>query len=494
MPKAKPAATGATEANVVREPIAGQIAQLKHAQILPDPLNPRRDFETAEAIEALDELAEDIAGHGLLQNLIVRPAALGDDFAPLYRLIGGERRWRAVGRLIAAGRWAPERTLAALVIETDDLGHRLRALAENLQRKDLKPLEEARAFKGLIDAGVKTAELAAAVSVSQRQVQMRLCLLNLDEGQQAMLEAGHISVEQARNIATRPKPEPLVLNDAEALLLVEIADKLEVAPRRKGSYNAQTEIAHDARSKALSSLIGKRIISVELDRYGNGRNYASFGYSHAHLDWLREHAPSLKGEGRDKALLAIRSKAVGEAQAQAAAEAHRYVTAFLNGPFALSQAMAKAQAERKADRKVIKADERAKKEKAQQLATRAGELVGALAAEAPPRAEIRELLQQLGAPLPWRVEASGALCHAQSTWGMSLGYGANKALTGLLAALVNAAGGVADAPEEAGAEAEQLDLEDALPKAEPAPAAPERDEFSRQLREAVADDSAEAAA
>ena len=198
---------------------------LLHCQIVPDRLNPRKDTVSADFDDDLDSLRQDVLQNGLLQNLVVRPdgvypAIWGDPPTdangvrlPIYRLVSGERRWRAIKEAIFDGDWPADRAIPCKVIETDDLGHQLRALAENLQRRALNPVEEARAFKALADAGMSTSDIAARVSIGQRVVQQRLQLLQLDADQLARMtlpkdDEDHLSVTEARALVQTAAEKP----------------------------------------------------------------------------------------------------------------------------------------------------------------------------------------------------------------------------------------------------------------------------------------------
>lgn len=181
-----------------------------HDLIHPDPNNARRLFDEEE----LAGLADSIAAEGILQNLIVRadpdPERAG---AGHVQLVGGERRWRAVAILIKDGRWPWNRPLPCLVKDYsgDDSGTRaaLDALAENMQRANLNPVEESDAFAALRALDVSTADIAAVVGRTQRYVQQRLQLQNLSEDDRQALIDGSISIHEARalvqeSLATAP--------------------------------------------------------------------------------------------------------------------------------------------------------------------------------------------------------------------------------------------------------------------------------------------------
>ncbi len=176
-----------------------------HDQILPDPDNARRDWESEDAVADLSNLAEDIRANGLLQNLVVR--AHPDPGDRRFILVGGERRWRAIGLLIAAGHWRADQPIPVRLLDhDDDVAVRLAALAENLQRRDLNPIEEATAFRALKDLGLATQDIADRVGKTQRHVQMRLQLLEClsPEDQRRMTlpegDAKRLSVSEARKL------------------------------------------------------------------------------------------------------------------------------------------------------------------------------------------------------------------------------------------------------------------------------------------------------
>lgn len=204
---------------------AGGDLAAPHAAFAPHPLNPRKDFASEAAAEALEALSRDIVERGQDHNIVVFPAG-ADGVFPIWK---GERRWRAIGLAIARGDWLPDRPIRYIVGEPPDAAARLiGALAENIQRESLNPIEEAVAFKHLRDVeGLKTDEIAAKISKTQRFVQLRIQLLDAPAITQVELAAGKITVQKAleavqtRRAATEPAPwEP---SHAQALMLVEIA-------------------------------------------------------------------------------------------------------------------------------------------------------------------------------------------------------------------------------------------------------------------------------
>ncbi len=151
----------------------------------PNPNQPRTDFDE----DALAELADSIAQHGLIQPVTVRPSESG-----YYQIIAGERRWRAA-------RMAGLNEIPVVILEADDKTAAQLALIENLQRADLNPLEEARGYEKLMTAYDMTQEeTAAGVGKSRPAVTNALRLLKLPESIQRLVEQGSISAGHARAI------------------------------------------------------------------------------------------------------------------------------------------------------------------------------------------------------------------------------------------------------------------------------------------------------
>ena len=135
---------------------------------------------------ALEELADSIRRQGLLQPVVVRRVE-GE-----YQLIAGERRWRAAQQ-------AGLLEIPAVVRDADDREAAALALVENLQREDLSPLEEARAYSGLVEQfGLTHQEVGEAVGRSRAAVSNSLRLLSLPAGVQDMLDRGQIEMGHAR--------------------------------------------------------------------------------------------------------------------------------------------------------------------------------------------------------------------------------------------------------------------------------------------------------
>ena len=161
------------------------VVSVKISEIEPNRDQPRKEFDST----ALSELAESISQHGVLQPILLRPVLSGG-----YRIVAGERRWRAA-------RMAGLSSVPAVIREMTDAEEMLFALIENLQREDLSPLEEAKGYRTLIETqGMTQEEVSQTVGKSRPTVTNALRLLNLPEDIQDMLEKGEISAGHARTL------------------------------------------------------------------------------------------------------------------------------------------------------------------------------------------------------------------------------------------------------------------------------------------------------
>jgi ParB family chromosome partitioning protein len=192
--------------------VGSPLRNLALASIKPLPGNPRKHFDEA----ALDELAASIATRGVIQPIIVRPHPNGEG----YQLVAGERRWRAAQK-------ARLHEIPALVRNLSEREVMALALIENLQREDLNPVEEARAYHRLSeDEGMIQVDIAKMVEKSRSHVanMMRLMTLPapvLDFIEQGKLSTGHaralIGRDDAVQIAEIAVSEGLSVRDVESL-------------------------------------------------------------------------------------------------------------------------------------------------------------------------------------------------------------------------------------------------------------------------------------
>ena len=173
-----------SEASVIEQiSLTSGVASLAVSAIEPLPGQPRRHFDEA----ALDELAASIAARGVIQPVIVRPLGSGR-----FQLVAGERRWRAAQR-------ARLHEIPALVRELDDRDAMALALIENIQREDLNPVEEARAYQRLSqNESLTQAEIARLVDKSRSHVANLQRLLALPEEVLDLVERGELSMGHAR--------------------------------------------------------------------------------------------------------------------------------------------------------------------------------------------------------------------------------------------------------------------------------------------------------
>ncbi len=205
-------------------PLRDGLASIAVASIAAHPDQPRRHFDEA----ALDELAASIAARGVIQPVIVRPMDGGG-----YQLVAGERRWRAAQR-------AQLHEIPAIIRDLADRDVMALALIENIQREDLNPIEEARAYNRLAEIeGLTQAEIARLVEKSRSHVANLQRLTTLPESVIAYLEAGLLAMGHARALIGH--------DDAAALAELAVAKKMSVREierlARKGAPKAERPVA-----------------------------------------------------------------------------------------------------------------------------------------------------------------------------------------------------------------------------------------------------------
>lgn len=214
----------------------------------PSPLQPRRDFGEEE----LAQLADSLRRHGLLQPLLVRPSrGAGGGF----EIVAGERRWRAAQK---AGIFE----LPVVVRELEDREVVQLALVENLQREDLDPLEEAEAYRRLIEEfGHTQEEVAQAVGRSRSHVANTLRLLALPDVIRGMLRAGRISAGHARALLAASDPAALAEMVVARGLNVRRTEELARAERERPARRRRPPPDPDVEAAAasLSRLLGLEV-------------------------------------------------------------------------------------------------------------------------------------------------------------------------------------------------------------------------------------------
>ena len=233
------------------------------SQVEPGLKQPRKRFEA----EALDDLADSIRVHGIIQPLTVRRLSTG-----YYQIIAGERRWRAAKQ-------AGLEEVPAVIIEADDRKVMELALIENLQREDLNPVEEARGYQVLMEEyGLTQEEVAQRMGKSRPAVTNTLRLLALPEAVLILVEEGSLSAGHARAIlglsdadaqvklAQQAASQALSVRQTEALVRAlqrEARTKPKAAPSPDAAlYLAEAE-------KSLSSRFGRKVRI--LDKGDKGR-------------------------------------------------------------------------------------------------------------------------------------------------------------------------------------------------------------------------------
>lgn len=219
-------------------------------EIIPNRDQPRKTFDEA----ALEELAESIKQHGVLQPLLVRPIPSCG-----YQLVAGERRWRAC-------RMAGLNKVPVVIKELTDTETMEIAIIENLQREDLNPIEEAEGLQALIDkCGYTQEEVAASVGKSRPAIANSLRLLRLPQEVRDMTKNGEISagharallafdndammLEAAKNIVSKK----MTVRDVERLAKIkETNEPRRRRTRRRDSFYDEVELS-------LSETLGRKV-------------------------------------------------------------------------------------------------------------------------------------------------------------------------------------------------------------------------------------------
>lgn len=232
------------------------VTEVPVASIEPNPLQPRRSF----AEEKLEELSRSLLDVGMLQPVVVTRGAHGG-----YVLLAGERRWRAARR-------AGLTTIPAVVRDaggdTDALAV---ALIENLQREDLTPIEEARAYHHLrAELGLSQEDIARRVGKDRSTVANALRLLQLPLAVQELVDAGTLSGGHARSLAgvesTESQEELARRCVAQGWSVRELEARVR-PPARRGSIHRAADADTQAAADRLSSALGT---PVEIRRRRRG--------------------------------------------------------------------------------------------------------------------------------------------------------------------------------------------------------------------------------
>jgi ParB family chromosome partitioning protein len=228
----EPGTGGAAESTPVGTASAG-MATLPVGSIEPHPDQPRRRFDE----DALAELAQSIATRGVIQPIIVRPLPGGR-----YQLVAGERRWRAAQK-------AQVHEIPALIRDLEEADVMALALIENIQREDLNPVEEARAYQRLAEQQDMTqAEIAKLVEKSRSHVANLQRLLALPDTVLDHVEAGRLDMGHARALVGHSEAAALAERAIAEGLSVREVEKL--VRRDKSSGGAAKRQARPPRDPA----------------------------------------------------------------------------------------------------------------------------------------------------------------------------------------------------------------------------------------------------
>ena len=257
-----------------------QLREVDIDRILPNSHQPRKNFDE----ESLEELADSIRAHGVVQPIVVRP--LEDGF---FQLIAGERRWRASQR---AGLFR----IPAVVRETGEHAALEIALIENLQREDLNPIEEAHAYERLIvDFGMTQEEVARRVGKNRATVANMLRLLKLPPEVQQWLSENRLTTGHAKALLSLSDLNTILesarkiiqgnYSVRQAEVLVSRYSKSAVEGQDSSSAGEISDPNVLAAIHALEQAVGTKI-SIQ-ENAGKGKIELHF-YSHEEMNRLYE--------------------------------------------------------------------------------------------------------------------------------------------------------------------------------------------------------------
>jgi ParB family chromosome partitioning protein len=262
----------------------GDTTTLPLHKLEPNRSQPRQDFDEV----ALQELADSISEHGLIQPIAVRPLDSG-----YYQIIAGERRWRAC-------RMAGLNEVPVNIIEADDQAAAELTLIENLQREDLNPMEEARGYEALISQyGLSQEEAAKSVGKSRPAVANALRLLKLPKSIISLVEDGSISAGHARALipleseklqkeaATRIMQLDLSVRQTESMVKRLLTPEKEPEPANVLHVDYYKEC-----EKSLSKVLGRKV-SIQ-----PGKKKGKFELEYYGDEDLQQLIEALEGLGR----------------------------------------------------------------------------------------------------------------------------------------------------------------------------------------------------
>ena len=214
-----------------------------------NPQTPRRNFTEAE----LDDLAQSIREHGVVQPVVVRPSP---DHTNRFELIAGERRWRAAQR-------ANLTEIPVIIRDVDDRTALELAIIENVQRSDLNPLEEGMGYQQLIDEHDYTqADLAQVIGKSRSHVANTLRLLKLPAKVQQFINEGQLSAGHARCLITVEDPLALgekIIRDGLSVRQAEALANGQSSAKSKRRTPTEKDADTKSLEKLLADVIGMKV-------------------------------------------------------------------------------------------------------------------------------------------------------------------------------------------------------------------------------------------
>ncbi|MDO8521655.1 MAG: ParB/RepB/Spo0J family partition protein [bacterium] len=258
---------GSTQINEQFEHAAvstGQVTELPIAVVKPSPSNPRKMFEEG----ALDELAQSIKEHGIIQPLLVTRDAEGQ-----YILIAGERRLRAAKK-------AGLTRVPVVVRDTGELERLLLGMIENLQREDLNPMELAHAYQKLMeDFSLTQKEVAERVGKSTAVIGNHLRLLNLSDTIKGALDEGKLTEKHARALLSikdageRDQLFQQMVREGWTASETEERARVHVRPYIRDVKRIQPQIQDY--EKRLRAALGAKALIIQKDGRGKVEIYFS---------------------------------------------------------------------------------------------------------------------------------------------------------------------------------------------------------------------------
>jgi ParB family transcriptional regulator, chromosome partitioning protein len=251
--------------DIAEETFTEDVRALRHIpvdRIQPNPNNPRKYFDEDD----INSLAASIRDKGLLQPIVVRPKGEG-----FYEIVAGERRWRASQR-------AQLHDVPVLIRELDDRQTLEIAIIENIQRADLNPLEEAKAYRQLIEQyGYTQQQLADSVGKSRSHIANTLRLQNLPDSVLKHLENGTLSAGHARAIVATENPQDLAEKIIKLGLTVRQTEDLSRTPAHDGAAR-QPARQKDADTQALEKSLSNTLGLSATIKHRNGKGELTLSY------------------------------------------------------------------------------------------------------------------------------------------------------------------------------------------------------------------------